>query len=182
MNRLGLFRLAIAAIALLLGACSSMEPRDFARTTPAFSPDQYFEGRTESRGFFETRGGEPRATFSTHATGHRDGDAVALHQEFTYSDGRKQERRWRIRRLDARRYEATANDVVGVARGEVFGSTFHWRYKVALSPGNPFSNVALEQWMTLQPDRRTVSNRAIIRKWGIRVGMVTETFRREKPL
>lgn len=159
-----------------------MQPRDFAGTTPTFFPEQYFEGRTESRGFFETRNGLPRAAFSTRATGHRQGGALVLRQQFTYANGRTQKRHWRVRRLDAHRYEATADDVVGIARGQAFGSTFHWRYVVALAPGNPLRHVALEQWMTLQEDRRTVSNRAIIRKWGVRIGMVTEVFRRETPL
>lgn len=117
--------------------------------------------------------------FTTSAVGQRESDALVLQQHFTFADGRTQDRGWRVRRLDAHRYEATANDVIGTARGEVFGATFHWRYTVALAPGNPLSHVVLEQWMTLLPDRRTVLNRGIIRKWGLRVGSVSEVFRRE---
>lgn len=178
MRPLSLSTLAATA-ALLVPGCTAMRPRDFAATTPAFSPEKFFEGRTESHGFFETRGGQPRAAFSTRSTGARDDDgALVLHQQFTYANGRAQARHWRLHRLDAHRYEATADDVVGPARGEVFGATFHWRYTVALAPRNPLSHVALEQWMTLQPDGQTVLNRAILRKWGVRVGMVTEVFRR----
>lgn len=172
----------LASLSLSASGCSSLRPRDFTASQPAFYPERYFEGRTESRGFFETRNGRPSAAFFTNAEGWRDGKALVLRQRFTFADGREEERRWRVRRLDQHRYEATANDVVGPAHGEAFGSTFHWRYTVALRPGNPLSHVALEQWMTLQPDRRTVLNRAIIRKWGIRVGMVSEVFRREEPL
>lgn len=169
----------LSAMAAMLGACSSMQPREFAKSTPVFSPERYFEGPTSSRGFFETRSGAPRMAFATSAVGRREGDALLLQQHFTFTDGRIQDRRWRVRRLDAHRYEATANDVVGTARGEVFGATFHWRYTVALAPGNPLSHVALEQWMTLQPDRRTVLNRGIIRKWGVRLGSVSEVFLRD---
>lgn len=172
-------RCTLLAAGALLGACSSMQPREFAGTAPAFAPERYFEGGTSSRGFFETRSGAPRMAFATSAVGHRDGDALVLQQHFTFADGRTQDRRWHIRHLDAHRYEATANDVVGTARGEVHGATFHWRYTVALSPQNPLSHVALEQWMTLQPDRRTVLNRGIIRKWGVRLGSVSEVFRRD---
>lgn len=178
MNRAARNLSPLALALMACAGCSTMAPREFADSRPAFQPERYFEGTTTSQGFYETRGGQPRAPFSTRATGRRAGDALALRQVFTDADGRKQTREWQIRRLAAGRYEATANDVVGVARGEVHGATFHWRYTVALSPGNPLSHVALEQWMSLQPDGRTVLNRALIRKWGVRVGMVSEVFKR----
>ncbi|MDQ3623261.1 MAG: DUF3833 domain-containing protein, partial [Verrucomicrobiota bacterium] len=110
--------LLLAYLALFASGCSSLGPRYFAASRPAFFPERYFEGRTESRGFFETRSGQPSAAFSTKAEGRRDGEGLALHQVFTFADGRQQERRWRVRRLGEHRYEATANDVVGTARGE----------------------------------------------------------------
>lgn len=168
-----------ASASAVLAACGSLSPREFSAGQPAFAPERYFEGKTKSRGMFETRSGQPRQTFTTRAMGRREGDTLVLHQQFTYGDGKTQARLWSIHRLDADRYEATANDVVGTARGEAFGPLFHWRYTVALQPGNPLSHVALEQWMFLQPDRRTVLNRAVIRKWGVRVGMVTELFEKQ---
>jgi len=83
------------------------------------------------------------------------------------------------RRLDAHRYSATANDVVGTGTGEAHGNAFRWEYTVALQPGNPLSHVRLKQWMYLQDDGRIVLNRGTIRKFGLQVAQVSEVLRRE---
>jgi hypothetical protein len=103
---------------------------------------------------------------------------LSLQQTFTYDDGSTQRRTWRIRRLDEHRNTGTGSDVVGTAKGEVYGNAFRWEYTVALRPGNPFSHVRLEQWMYLQADRRTVLNRGTVSKFGLQVAQVTEVFRR----
>lgn len=161
-------------------ATGSLVERRFANTTPAFDPIAFFTGRTRSWGVFENRAGEPTRRFSTVCDGRRDADgALRLDQTFLYEDGTTQQRHWRIRRLDAHRYEATANDVVGRGEGEAYGNAFHWEYTVALKPGNPLFNVRLKQWMYLQSGGRTMVNRASVSKLGIALAQVTEEFRRE---
>ena len=79
--------------------------------------------------------GNPLKRFTTASVGRWEGEALALDQEFTYEGGQRQQRHWRIRRVDAHRFEATANDVVGIATGEAYGNAFRWEYTVALKPG-----------------------------------------------
>ena len=81
--------------------------------------------------------------------------------------------------MDAHRFEATANDVVGTASGEAYGNAFHWEYTVALKPGNPLFDVRLRQWMYLQADGRTVLNRGSVNSFGVEVAQVAESFRRD---
>ncbi len=54
---------------------------------------------------------------------------------------------------------------------------FHFTYTIALKPGNPLSNVQLNQTMTLRRDG-IVENRARIRALGVPLSRVTEQFRR----
>lgn len=171
---------AVLALALAgsLPGCSSLAPRDFSRGTPIFDPQVFFTGRTRSWGVFENRAGAPVRRFTTVSLGRRKGAALDLEQTFTYDDGSTQHRHWRIRRLDAHRFEATANDVAGPATGEAYGNVFHWEYTVELRPGNPLCNVRLKQWMYLQTDG-TMLNRGTIEKLGVQVAQVTEHFRRE---
>ena len=161
--------------------CAYLTPSQFATSTPTFDPVAFFTGRTRSWGVFENRAGEPARRFSTVCDGHREANgALRLDQTFTYEDGTVQRRHWRIRRVDAHRYEATANDVVGLGVGEAYGNAFHWEYTVALHPGNPLGNVRLRQWMYLQADGRTMVNRATVHvRGGLTVAQVTEEFRRE---
>lgn len=107
-----------------------------------------------------------------------DGATLRLEQDLSFSDGVRQHRSWRIRKVDAHHYEATANDIIGIARGEARGNTFNWSFVLALSPGNPLANVRMTQTMSLQPDGRSLVNHTTIRKLGVVVARVNETFRR----
>lgn len=142
---------------------------------PQFAPEKFFAGRTHSSGVFENTIGKPRQRFTTECRGRLRGNTLLLDQLFHYDDGRTQERHWQIHRIDATHYDGRANDVVGVARGEVSGSTFRFRYVVALKPGNPFLNVRLDQFMTMRPDR-ILENHATIRKLGFTISRVSERF------
>jgi len=144
---------------------------------PQFRPEKFFDGHTRSTGIFRNMVGKPEQRFTTDCRGRTRGRTLYLDQRFRYEDGRTQERRWQIRQVDATHYIGRANDVVGEARGKVTGSSFRLVYTVALKPGNPLSNVRLDQTMTLRRDG-TVENHATIRKLGIPLSRVTEQFRR----
>ncbi len=68
--------------------------------------------------------------------------------------------------------------MVGSATGVTEGNSFHWTFTLALSPGHSLENVEMTQWMYLQPDGRSILNYTTIRKLGLVVGKVTETFRK----
>ena len=159
--------------------CTSLPPAGFDGAKPTFDPIVFFTGLTQSWGVFENRAGDPSRRFTTSCRGHLDHGTLLLDQEFVYADGQRQQRHWRIRRTDAHHLEASANDVVGKGSGEFFGNAFRWEYEVALKPGNPAYNVHLKQWMYLQPDGRTMLNRAVITKFGVEIAQVTEEFRRD---
>ncbi|MDQ6913260.1 MAG: DUF3833 domain-containing protein [Verrucomicrobiota bacterium] len=154
-----------------------MKVSDFQRGQPEFQPTKFFAGQTSSFGVMENPGGAPKQTVTTETKGRWDGDTLRLAQDLTVG-GSEQHRSWRIRKLDAHHYEATANDVVGTARGEAYGNIFHWTFTLALSPGNPLGNVRMSQWMYLQPDGKTMVNHSTITKFGIVVAQVTEQFRK----
>ena len=80
-----------------------------------------------------------------------------------------------MRRAGPGRFDATANDIVGTAHGEAAGRAFHWSWTLALHPGNPFTNVSMDQWWYLQPDG-SMLNRTTIRKLGFILAEVTEHF------
>ena len=172
------FRCALALIAFGLTSCSSLQPSDFQAARPVLNPIQFFTGRTRSSGVMETRRGAPIQRVTTETIGRREGNLLELEQDLHFGDGPKQSRSWRIREIDPHHFEATANDIIGVARGEAYGNVFHWTFTLALSPGNPLLNVRMSQWMYLQPDGRTLINHTTIRKVGIVVTQVTEQFRR----
>lgn len=145
---------------------------------PALEPERYFEGRTTSFGVFENSGGAPTGRFSTEAEGRREGDALVLDQTIRLGDGSVQRRQWRLRRVDAHRYEATAGPVVGTAVGEANGRVFHWTYTLSLPPGDWLRRVEFEHWMHLADDGETLLNRFTVRKLGVVVARASEVFHR----
>ena len=176
-------RFPFRTFCLILGAslagCAGLKPTDFAEGRPLLDPVSFFSGHTKSAGVLENRDGAPTQRVETETNGHVSAGVLALEQELRFSDGKKQHRSWRIRRMDEHHFEATANDVVSVARGEAYGNVFHWELGLMLSPGNPLANVRMSQWMYLQPDGRTLLNHTTIRKFGVVVAQVTEQFRRD---
>lgn len=164
-----------------LSGCASQTTShsSLARKEPALDPVAFFTGRTASEGVMENSVTGSKRRVTTKTSSHWEGKALRLEQDLAFSDGTKQHRSWRIRKLNAHHYEATANDIAGTARGESSGNAFHWSFTLALSPGNPLANVRMTQAMYLQSDGRSLINHTTVRKIGIPIADVTETFRRE---
>lgn len=168
--------LFLSTLFLLSAACRSMAPQNFTEAAPRFEPLKFFEGPTHSWGVVENPRGNPIRTFRADLMGRRIGSELEISQKFTWSDGRIEERTWRVRRIDEHRYEATANDVVGRSSGEAFGNVFRWKYTVA--GATPLTNLRFHLWMYLQEDGETMINRVNITKFGVTVARTTEYFRR----
>jgi hypothetical protein len=172
-------RAALALLAtLILPACSTLQPRDFAKSENHFELDRYFTGHLTSYGVFETPGGDPKRTFTcdNHGTRQKDGQ-VFLHQDFKFSDGTRQQRDWKIRRVDDTHWDATANDMIGVARGEGQGNAFEWDYTITADRGNPIASAHVHQWLYLTDDRGRVLSRLVITKLGVQLFQVSEIIR-----
>ena len=170
----------LALASLSLAACSTMKPAEFALNRPVFEPDKFFSGCTESVGVMENRSGMPIREVRTQTTGTWNGGVLRIEQDLTMSGKPPTHRSWRLRRIDDHHFEATANDIVGTARGEAQGNVFHWSFTLAASPGNPLANVTMSQWMYLQPDGKTMVNHTTFRKAGIVLAQVTEQFRKKR--
>ncbi len=168
-------RLAIAA-ALALSACGHVPVSHFAGTEPPFDAVAFWTGHHRSWGVIESRGGAPTDTVVTDCVGTPEPDG-GLHmvQTLTLGDGSVQHRNWHLRRTAPGAFTATANDMVGEAHGNAAGRAFHWRWVLALSPGNPIKNVTMDQWMYLM-DGGAMMNHTTIRKLGVTVAQVSEVF------
>ena len=156
----------------------AMPPSAFADERPTFDPLKFYTGHTRSWGVFENTKGEPTERITTETWGRMVNGELRMEQDLYIGSKPRSHRSWRMRRIDAHHFEATANDVIGTVRGEAHGNAFFWSFTLALKPGNPLFNVRMTQHMYLQPDGNTMINRDTIRKFGIVVAGVTEEFRR----
>ncbi len=168
---------------LICGGCASTSPRHYEKEQPALDLRRYLEGPLEAWGMFQNRKGEVVKRFHVRMTGTWSNNVGRLEEDFAYSDGATQRRVWTITKRDANHYTGTADDVVGIAQGEAFGNALNWRYTLALPVGRKVYNVKFDDWMFLMDDD-VMLNRAVMSKWGVRLGEVTLGFRKlrsEKP-
>lgn len=166
--------LALGAAALVAG-CASPTPADYAGEKPLLDLRHYFSGELVAHGIFTDRGGKVVRRFVVQMTGSWQGNQGLLDERFTYSDGKTERRVWRLTDLGNGRYEGRADDVVGVAQGIAAGNALNWRYTLALPVEGRVWEVQFDDWMYLV-DERVMLNKAVMSKFGIRLGEVTLAF------
>ena len=172
-------RIITVTCLLFLAGCSSMHPKDFQGSTPALTLEDYFTGPVSGWGVVHDRSGKLIRQFKVDLLGQWDGQQLTLAENFLYSDGTKQKRTWKIKKIDEHTYEGKAGDVIGIAAGEQYGQALKWSYDLQLSEKEGGWIISFNDWMYLQADNVLI-NRAIMSKWGIYVGEVLVFFR--KPL
>lgn len=165
-----------------LGGCASLEPAIYASEKPALDLRRYFDGTLDAWGVFHDRSGRVVRRFTAVIKASWDGDVGTLDEDFLYSDGETQKRIWTLRRQpggepDQAHWTGTAGDAVGEARGTVTGNAFNWQYTMALEVDGRTWHVDFDDWMYLM-DERTMLNRAVMSKFGIRLGEVLLSFRK----
>jgi Protein of unknown function (DUF3833) len=153
-----------------------MTVRPVAGPSPDFRLEAYFAGRTQGSGVFLDRFGRLRRQFQIDAEGRFDGETLTLAERITYDDGQIEPRTWRLRPVGEHAYDATTDDLVGLARGRVQGSEFALDYRIALDLGGRRVVVRFDDRMFLQPNGLLI-NRANVFKFGILIGQVTCVFR-----
>ena len=167
--------LAITFTAALLMGCSSTPVTDYAQQTPVLELRDYFNDTLDAYGIFTDRSGKVVKRFTVVMQCSWTGDQGVLDEAFTYSDGTKQRRIWRLQRLADGRFTGKADDVVGTAQGQQSGNTFHWAYVLALPLDGRVIEVQFDDWMYLINDL-VMLNKASMSKWGVHPGEVTLSF------
>jgi hypothetical protein len=160
---------------ILLSACATPEVGTYSSERPALVLERYFNGRVDAWGMFTDRSGKVVKRFRVAMDCRWQGDEGVLDEDFTYSDGTKQRRVWRIRKLGEGRYVGRADDVVGEAVGQAAGNALRWNYTLALDVDGRTWEVQMDDWMYLMDDK-VLMNKTVMSKFGVRVGEVTLSF------
>lgn len=170
------------AILLLLASCllmgCSATIKDYKGTKPDFDLKTFFNGELEAWGMFQDRSGQVVRRFYITMTGTWEGNEGVLDEWFTYDDGEKQRRVWKLKKVADGRYIGTAGDIVGEASGELAGYALHWNYTLSLPVGDTVYDVFLDDWMYLM-DENNVMNRTEVSKFGIKFGEITLFIQRK---
>jgi hypothetical protein len=202
-RRLLLSGAGAAAASLALTGCAGPQVSEYASEKPLLDLRTYFNGTLDAYGVFTDRSGKVVRRFTVVMRCQWNGEEGVLDEDFAYADGTTQKRIWRLTHLGNGRYTGRADDVVGIADGQVAGNAFRWGYTLALpvggdpsaagppqgasapsggsavreaaSVGATIVNVDFDDWMYLM-DERVMLNKATMSKFGVRLGEVTLSF------
>ncbi len=159
----------------MLTGCSTSDVSLYAKEKPALDLQQYFNGTVDAWGMFQNRSGEVVKRFTVVIHCAWQGDTGTLDEDFSYTDGTTQKRVWTLKKQANGQFIGTASDVVGEAIGRASGNALNWRYVLKLPVGDKVYNVNFDDWMFLIDDK-VMLNRAVMSKFGIRLGEVTLSF------
>ena len=171
-------RTALVLMLGLLAGCSTAGIEDYRGTQPGFDLRQFFNGPLTAHGMFQDRSGKVLRRFTVSMQGRWQGDSGVLDEQFRYDDGETQRRVWTLKKLPDGRYSGTAADVVGEASGRTAGFALFWDYTLRLPVDGKEYQVRFDDWM-YQLDARSVLNRSVMSKFGVRLGEVTLYIRKE---
>ncbi len=152
-----------------------MKVEDFKDKKPELILEKYFSGKVKAWGLFHDRFGNLKRSFQVDINGKINNDELILDERFLYDDGEKDRRVWTIKILDDGNYSGTADDVIGKATGKASGNALNWSYKLNLKLKDSSVKVDFDDWMFLQ-ENNILINRAEVKKWGLKIGVVTITF------
>lgn len=160
---------------LLLVGCSSTPIKTYSDRKPTLVLENYLNGKMKAHGLFMKRSGVVDRTFVVQLNTTWKGNVGTLIEDFDWSDGTKTSRTWTITKQTDGTYIGTASDVIGQAIGESAGNAFHWTYDLRLPVGEKTYDIHFEDWMFLV-DQQTLINKAVMTKYGFRVGEVLISF------
>ena len=169
--------LFILLATILLTNCSGsqMKPIDFKDQKPRLIIEDYLSGNVKAWGILQDRSGKVTRQFSADLNGEWDGKQLILNENFNWSDGEVQKRKWQITKLDEHNYEGTAGDVVGKAKGYSYGPAFKFEYVLLVPIKGKEIKITFDDWIFKQ-DEKVAINRATMTKFGIKVAELTVMF------
>ena len=178
--------LFVGAVIIGLTSCTQWlfraDMADHADNHPALKLEEFFDGRSYAYGIFEDRFGNLKRQFRVQIDGHTDAGRLTLDEQFIYDDGETARRVWKIDnlgpdRVGLLRYQGRADDIVGVATGQIAGNVLSWSYDIVLSMSGQQLQVRFDDFI-YQLDQYIGIIGAFVSKWGVEIGSVTLVFLR----
>ena len=170
-------RLLVAGlmISLALVGCGTASIDDYARRTPTFAPEEFFNGTLTAHGVVKDFSGTAVRHFQADITGcWRDGVGT-LDEDFTFDDGEQQTRIWTLTPSGDQTFIGTAGDVVGEGLARWEGNAMFLDYTLRIELEDGPIDVRIDDRMYRVSDN-VVINESKLRKFGFGVGEILLTL------
>ena len=166
-------------ILLLLSGCSQSLD-DYQQMQPKLTLPGFFSGSSQAFGVLQNWRGQQTLHFSAELCGQWRGMEGDLYEIFTFSDGRIDKRHWRLQQSADGAVSGSAEDVVGVATGQLAGNTLYWEYTLRIPQDDDYIDVKVKDWLYLVSPGQVI-NRSTLHKFGLTVGELTLAIRQLQP-
>ncbi|MGP4734118.1 MULTISPECIES: DUF3833 domain-containing protein [unclassified Psychrobacter] len=164
---------------LLTSGCATQNIQAYQNTTPTLDMHKFFSGQIDGWGMFQGRNGEVKKRFYVDIDATHEGDdVIILNEKFSWADGTKSQRIWRLTEQTDGSWKGVAGDVIGEAAGKVVGNTLHWNYLLELPVEDKTYKVTFDDWMYLI-NENVMLNRSVMKKFGVELGSVTLSMHRK---
>lgn len=161
---------------ILLTGCTAMKIEDFNNTKPEFIPQEYFNGKLRAYGLVKDRSGKITRTFKGTMVGSWDKNGIGtLDEYFVYDDGEEMKRVWTLKPTGAKKFIATANDIIGESPMIANGNTVMIDYVMRTPYKNSTIDLSVQDWLHLQDDG-VIINHSKLKKFGFVVGEIVITI------
>ena len=138
---------------------------------PVQGPEHFFVGRTTSTGTANILMSGTRNVRDRGRGRIERGNVLSLDQVVEEEGRPPRARTGRLVRSADNRVTGTITGVRGPVTGDVRGNVIHLRYQSSEGP-------AVEQWITVDPGRRTARNRMVYTRMGMPVATVETVIRK----
>ena len=164
-------------VALILSGCG-VSVQEYKDEKPALIVEEFFSGDLKAFGVVAERSGKVIKRFSCDMRGTWDGHTLVLDEDFTWSDGSRQKRVWRLTKKADGTFSGTADDVIGEAFAEVSGNTFHLVYDLSAPVNGSTTLLHVDDWLYLVTDS-VIMNHSVLTKFGLHAADVFLTIQKK---
>lgn len=164
--------LTLIGVGITLSSCMGNSLDYYKETSPKADIKAYFDGPIKAWGIVQDWRGRVVNRFDVTMVGSWEGDVGTLEEDFVFYSGKTQKRTWSIKKLDDKRYEGTAGDIIGKATGGVSGNAVQWAYTMDVPVDDTTYRLKFDDWMWQMNDGVLI-NRSYMKKFGITVAELT---------
>ena len=167
--------LGMLSLGAIMLSCSATLIDDYRGRTPAFEPEDFFDGALTAHGVVKNFSGTAIRHFRADITGCWLGGVGTLDEDFVFDDGERQKRVWTLTPNGSQTYIGTAGDVVGEGHARWEGNAMFLDYTLQIELEDGPIDVKIDDRM-YRVSENVVMNESKMRKFGFGVGEILLTI------
>lgn len=165
----------VLALSAVLAGCATAPDFPPAPAQQTLVLEKNLVGKSIAQGVFVNSLTGDETRFTAEINGQWANNVLTLVEDFTYTDGTKERKTWRLTKTGEGKFSGTREDVIGEANVFQDGPGVRLDYEVTLTTGIGAIDVRFRDLLLLNADG-SIANTATVSKYGLRIGRVVLTM------